>query len=245
MFFNYRTSNFNVSARITTQYNHKTKVPEAITNIICLSFSELENSVFLDLVLLRFTPVTSYSFSCPPWRSSFTATLVCTCFWICLPSGIQSGEETDVGTFILLLFRNKQGAWHKGTQLMKGFDFRFTTTKNPCDILLAMIQHFHKYSFQMRESHQTSALRAETSSRFQSDPPENQFWHTDNSYLPQKKKAIFFLCRLDCLQSAFSLVTCLGFSCSNFAKKNKRLLVVYLPVFFSEWVQRSPTLHGF
>ena len=58
---------------------------------------------------------------------------------------------------------------------MKGFDFPFTTTKNPCDILLAMIQHFHKYSFQMRESHQTSALRAETSSRFQSDPPENQF----------------------------------------------------------------------
>ena len=53
---------------------------------------------------------------------------------------------------------------------MKGFDFPFTITKNPCDILLAMIQHFHKYSFQMRESHQTSALRAETSSRFQSDP---------------------------------------------------------------------------
>ena len=106
MFFNYGTSNFNVSARITiaTQYNHKTKVPEAITNIICLSFSELENGVFLDLVLLRFTPVTSYSFSCPSWRSSFTATLSCTCFWIFLPSGIQSGEETDVGTFILLLF---------------------------------------------------------------------------------------------------------------------------------------------
>ena len=130
MFFNYRTSNFNVSARITTQYNHKTKVSEAITNIICLSFSELENSVFLDLVLLHFTTATSYSFSCPSWRSSFTATLSCTCFWICLPSGIQSGEETDVGTFILLLFRNKQGAWHKGTQLMKGFDFPFTTTKN-------------------------------------------------------------------------------------------------------------------
>ena len=70
MFFNYRTSNFNVSARITTQYNHKTKVPEAITNIICLSFSELENSFFLDLVLLRFTPATSYSFSCPSCQAS-------------------------------------------------------------------------------------------------------------------------------------------------------------------------------
>ena len=138
MFFNYRTSNFNVSARITTQYNHNTKVPEAITNIICLSFSELENCVFLDLVLLRFTTTTSYSFSCPSWRSSFTATLSCTCFWIFLPSGIQSGEETDVGTFILLLFRNKQGAWHKGTQLMKGFDFPFTTTKNSIRLIFVL-----------------------------------------------------------------------------------------------------------
>ena len=66
----------------------------------------------------------------------------------------------------------------------------------------------------MRGSHQTPALRAETSSWFQSDPSENQFWHKDDSYLPQKKKAIFFLCRLDCLQSAFSLVACSGFSCS-------------------------------
>ena len=138
MFFNYGTSNFNVSVKITTQYNHKTKVPEAITNIICLSFSELENSVFLDLVLLRFTPATSYSFSCPSWRSSFTATLSCTCFWIFLPSGIQSGEETVVGTFILLLFRNKQGAWHKGTQLMKGFDFPFTTTKNSIRLIFVL-----------------------------------------------------------------------------------------------------------
>ena len=138
MFFNYRTSNFNVSARITTQYNHNTKVPEAITNIICLSFSELENCVFLDLVLLRFTTATSYSFSCPSWRSSFTATLSCTCFWIFLPSGIQSAEETDVGTFILLLFRNKQGAWHKGTQLMKGFDFPFTTTKNSIRLIFVL-----------------------------------------------------------------------------------------------------------
>ena len=37
--------------------------------------------------------------------------------------------------------------------------------------------------FSLRELHQTSpsALRAETSSRYQSDPPENQIWHTDEA----------------------------------------------------------------
>ena len=58
---------------------------------------ELENSVFRHLVLLRFTPVASNSFSFPSLRSSYTATLSSTCFWIFLPSRIQSGEETDVG----------------------------------------------------------------------------------------------------------------------------------------------------
>ena len=34
---------------------------------------------------------------------------------------------------------------------------------------------------------------AETvSSWFQSDPPENKTWHTDDRYLSQKEKAIFF-----------------------------------------------------
>ena len=58
---------------------------------------ELANSVFLYLVLLRFTPVASNSFSFPSLRSSYTATLSSTRFWIFLPSRIQSGEETDVG----------------------------------------------------------------------------------------------------------------------------------------------------
>ena len=37
--------------------------------------------------------------------------------------------------------------------------------------------------FSLRELQQTSpsALRAETSSRYQSDPPENQIWHTDEA----------------------------------------------------------------
>ena len=59
---------------------------------------ELKNSVILHLVLLRLTPVASNSFSFPSLRSSYTAaTLSSTCFWIFLPSRIQSGEETDVG----------------------------------------------------------------------------------------------------------------------------------------------------
>ena len=37
--------------------------------------------------------------------------------------------------------------------------------------------------FSLRELHQTtpSAWRAETSSQYQSDPPENQIWHTDEA----------------------------------------------------------------
>ena len=37
--------------------------------------------------------------------------------------------------------------------------------------------------FSLRELHQTSpsVLRAETSSRYQSDPPENQIWHTNQA----------------------------------------------------------------
>ena len=109
-------------------------------NIIYLSL-EPEKSLFLDLVLLRFTAVASCSFYYPSWRStanSSSATLSCICFWIFLPSGIQSGEETDVGkqrlnrvleslfTFTHLVFRTKQGAWHKLIHLMKGSDFPST-----------------------------------------------------------------------------------------------------------------------
>ena len=76
------------------------ELPVAITNILYLSVPELENSVFLDLVLLCDTAVASHPFYCPSWRStptSSSATLSRTCFWIFLPSGIQSGKETDIG----------------------------------------------------------------------------------------------------------------------------------------------------
>ena len=66
------------------------------------------------------------------------------------------------------------------------------------NILLA-IQHFHTYSFATITSNDTdtspSVLRAETSSRFEYNPPENRIWHTDDRFLSQKEKAIFFLCR--------------------------------------------------
>ena len=113
-----------------------------------LSVPELENSVFLDLVLLTCTPVATNSFSCPSSQSSYTATLSSTCFWLFLPSGIQSGEETDVGrqrlnraleslfTFTLLVFRTKQGAWHKRIQLRKDFHFPSTRTKNSVQRIL-------------------------------------------------------------------------------------------------------------
>ena len=66
-------------------------LPVAITNknIIYLSVPELENSVFLDLVLLSCTPVATNSFSCPSLQSSYTATLSSACFWLFLPSGIS------------------------------------------------------------------------------------------------------------------------------------------------------------
>ena len=130
----------NVSARIRTQYFdsstvytwkvvhiQKTELPVAI-DIIYLSLPGLEKSVFMDLVLLRFTAAASYSFCYPSWWSTAncsSGTLSCTRFWIFQPSGIQSGEETDVGrqrlnqalesllTFTLLVFRTKQGAWRK------------------------------------------------------------------------------------------------------------------------------------
>ena len=130
-FFIHWTSNFNMSARITTQYfdsrfflhlkrrpHSEIKLPVAI-NIIYWSV-EPEKSVSLDLVVSRFTAVASCSFYSPFWRStanSSSATLSSTCFWIFLRSGIQSGEETDVErqrlnralkslfTFTHLLFR--------------------------------------------------------------------------------------------------------------------------------------------
>ena len=100
-------------------------LPFAITNknIGYLSVTELKNSVFPNLVLLSCTPVATNSFSCPSLRWSYTVK------YMFLPSGIQLGEETNVGrqrlnraleslfTFTLLVFRTKQDAWHKQIQL--------------------------------------------------------------------------------------------------------------------------------
>ena len=76
---------------------------------------------------------------------------------------------------------------------MKGFDFLSTRTTNSVRLIVGSqnsileIEHFHTYSFQMRESHQTSpsALRAEPI--FGSS--------LIDSHLPQKETAIFVLCR--------------------------------------------------
>ena len=162
-FFSTGTSNFNVLGQelntlILVSFTFEKSsilqcrrlLPVAITNknIIYLSVPELENSVFLDLVLLSCTPVATNSFSCPSLQSSYTARLSSTCFWLFLPSGIQSGEETDVGrqrlnqaleslfTFTLLVFRTKQDAWHKRIQLKKGFHFPCTGTINSVRLIL-------------------------------------------------------------------------------------------------------------
>ena len=156
-FFSTGTSNFNVlgqelNALILVSFTFEKSsilqcrrlLPVAITNknIIYLSVTELKNSVF------RCTPVATNSFSCPSLRSSYTAALSSTCFRIFLPSGIQSGEETDVGrqglnkgleslfTFTLLVFRTKQDAWHKRIQLKKGFHFPCTGTINSVRLIL-------------------------------------------------------------------------------------------------------------
>ena len=150
-FFIHWTSNFNVSARIRTQYFDSRFV----------YIWKVENSVFLHLV--------DHSFHCPSWRSTANSSLAmlhvqCTCFWIFLASGIQSGKETDVGrqrlnraleslfTFTLLVCRTKQGAWHKRIELIKGSDFLLQELQILSDfswacIILLAIQHFHTYSF--------------------------------------------------------------------------------------------------
>ena len=115
-------------------------------------------------------------FSFPSLRSRYTATLPSTCFWIFLPSRIQPGEETDVGKqrlnqSSLSLFRfselnkalgtNEYNWWRVFIFLPQELQTR-SDLSSARNILVARI-------------HQTSssALRAETSSRYQSDPPEN------------------------------------------------------------------------
>ena len=62
-----------------------------------------------------------------------------------------------------------------------------------CNILLA-IHHFHSYSFARITSNEPVCFEGWNKFSVQIWYPENQIWHTDNSYLSQKEKAIFFLC---------------------------------------------------
>ena len=105
----------------------------------------IDNSVFLDLILLSCTPVATNSFSCPSLRSSYTATLSSTCFWIFLPSRIQPGEETDVGkqrlnhsSLSLSRFSelNKVLDTNEYNSVMKGFHFLSTRTTNSIRLIL-------------------------------------------------------------------------------------------------------------
>ena len=85
---------------------------------------------------------------------------------------------------------NYLGAWNRllPQELQTRFDL--SSARN----ILLVIQHFHTYSFLRITSKEPVCFFSETSSRFQYDPPENQIWHTDDSYLSEKEKASFFLC---------------------------------------------------
>ena len=187
--FSMGTSNFNVSTWIRTHYfdsrlftfekssilQCRRLLPIAITNknIIYLSVWNWRLRVFLHLVLLRFTPVASNSFSFPSLRSSYiTVTLASTCFWIFPPSRIQSGKETDVGRQ-RLNHSSLSLSWF--SELKKALDTNeYNWTTNSVWLILGS-------QYSLWELHKTSpsALRAETSFRYQSDPSENQTCDTD------------------------------------------------------------------
>ena len=189
------------SAQIRTQYfdshflyiwnvihSQKTTLPVTITsfwNMVYFFCFATGQEPFPGLGSLTFySSVASYSFYWPSWRSaanSFFSYTLTYQFLNFLPSGIQSGEKSDVGrlcmnhtlkfilTFTLLIFRTKQGAWYKQIQLVKGSDFL---------IVILSSQHFIGNTF-----------------------THTALWelHRDESYLSQKEKPIFCL-----YQSSFS-----------------------------------------
>ena len=98
-----------------------------------LSVPELENSVFLDLVLLSCTPVaTLHSYTVKYMFLTFSTQ------WNSI--GWRNWRWKVVleslFTFTLLVFRTKQGAWHKRIQLGKGFHFISTRTINSVQLIL-------------------------------------------------------------------------------------------------------------
>ena len=112
-------------------------------------------------------------------------------------------------TFTPLIFRTKQGPWHKRIHLMKGSDFPSTKQlETQSDLSLARnillaIHHFHTYSFARITSNEPICFEGWNKFSVPIWNLENQIWHTDNSYLSQKEKAIFFL-RWSSFQSEFS-----------------------------------------
>ena len=109
----------------------------------------MENSVFLDLALFRFTLVSSSSSSCSSRRStaiSWSATQPCTCFWIFLLSGLRSARKPTLEAALESLFARttvlvvgiNQGAWDKGKQLMKVSDLPSTGTTQSIRFILAI-----------------------------------------------------------------------------------------------------------
>ena len=198
---------FSFRLHLKSHPHSQIELPVAITNIIYLSVPELENSMFLDLVLLCDTPVASYPFYCPSWRStpnSSSATLSHTCFWIFLPSGIQSGKETDVGrqhlnlsSLSLFSFSELNKALDTWWRVLISLHKTARNSVRPILVSQYSIGNPSLPHVQFRKNHiKWARLLWGLKNKF-SVPiwySENQIWHTDNSYLSQKEKAIFFLC---------------------------------------------------
>ena len=89
-------------------------------------------------------------------------------------------------TFTLLVFRTKQGPWHKRIHVMKGSDFPSTRRletrsdlSSARNILLA-IHHFHTNSFARITSNEPVCFEGWNKFSVPIWYPENQIWHTDN-----------------------------------------------------------------
>ena len=113
---------------------------------------------------------------------------------------LEGSAWISLFNFTLLIFRTKQGPWHKRIHLMKGSDFPSTKqleTRSDLSMarnILLAIHHFHTYSFKRITSNEPVCFEGWKKFSVPIWYPENQIWHTDNTYLSQKDKAIFFLC---------------------------------------------------
>ena len=142
-------------------HSQKTKLPVTITsfwNSIFLSVSELEKSIFLDLVLLCFTPqlLPTLSIDLLDGQPLILCQLHCHLLvsefstqWNSIGQKKQRWKavlEPGLLTFTLLVCRTKQDAWYKQIRLMKGSDF----------LIIRSSQHFIGNTFTrtaLRELH--------------------------------------------------------------------------------------------